>query len=63
MFSPNELSERELIARLAEHFKQSEETCRALAQLRKDERWLKVVGLITTLRGKTAELAVRRMRQ
>lgn len=55
------LSERELIARLAENFKQAEETCRALAHLRLDERWLKVVNAITGVRLKTADLAVRRM--
>ena len=55
-----DLGEAELIARLAHYFKECEETCRALAQLRKDERWLRVVNGIVIIRQKCAVMASRR---
>ena len=55
-----DLTEPELIARLAHYFKECEETCRALAHSRKDERWLRVVNGLHDIRMKCSVLAARR---
>ena len=55
------MTEVELIQNLADHMKQSRETCRALAHMRKDERWIKVSLRLDQMREQLMRLAVARM--
>ena len=54
------MTEVELIQNLADHMKQCRETCRALAHMRKDERWIKVAAKLDYMREQLMKLAVAR---
>jgi hypothetical protein len=54
------MTEVELIQNLADHMKQCRETCRALAHMRKDERWIKVSAKLDYMREQLMKLAVAR---
>jgi hypothetical protein len=54
------ITEKELLQRFADGIRQAEECARALAHMRRQESWVRIVGFLETVRTKAKILAALR---